>query len=243
MDPTPLPSLSPLPMTIRPFLLLAALACAPALHAQEFTLEPRVLVAAVDTMYTVVTAEGRSDTIAISVQTLQRTTLGSEEVWEVAYRFAAGRGRMADTTYFDTLTLLPREQRRAGLERRIDVRFDQGRVLLRRGASVNGAAADSMEIARAPEFTGSQMDLVFRALPLRAGYGARIPFFFAETGETNSFTVRVEGVGIVEVRGAPAEAWRVAAGMDGFPPDVYWIDRRTRALLRIDHPGGLSTIR
>jgi hypothetical protein len=230
-------------MRSRTLPLLAALACPPVLHAQEFTLEPRVLVPAVDTLYTITTSKGASDTVAVSVQTLRRATHGGAEVWEVVYRFAAARGSMADTTYFDTLTLLPREQRRAGMDRRIDVRFGDGRVLLRRGPSRSGAPADSMEIARAPEFTGSLMDLVYRALPLRGGYGVRIPFFFAETGETNSFDVRVEGMGIVEVRGAPAEAWRVAAGVEGYPPDVYWIDRRTRALLRIDHPGGLSTIR
>jgi hypothetical protein len=232
-------------MRIRSLLSLAALACAPALHAQEeVALQPGALFAAVDTMYTVRTAEGVSDTVATSIQTLRRATLEGAEVWEVEFRYTSLDGSMADTTYFDTATLLPREQRRAGVTRRIEVRFDGGEVRLRRGPTRDGAPADSTELHEpGPVFTGSLMDLVFRALPLRVGLRVRIPILIPERGEVWPFIVSVEGIGIVETRDGPVEAWRVVAGTDTGEPDVLWIDRRTRALLRVDLAGGDVTIR
>jgi hypothetical protein len=222
--------------------LFATFACAPALHAQDsLRLQPEVLFPAVDTMYTV---GPDGDTIARSVQTLRRGTLDGAEVWELEYRFRSSRGRMADTTFFDPATLLPREQRREGGPRRFRVRYEDGRIVLHRGPSPAGDGADSVVLdAPPPVFAGSMVDLVYRALPLRTDYEARISSFLPEGPRTWVQTVLVDGIGIVETREGPAEAWRVSVGATGGPADVFWIDRRTRALLRIDHPGGFSTIR
>lgn len=220
--------------------LAAALACAPALRAQDsLQLQPEVLFPAVDTMYAV-GPEG--DTLAVSVQTLRRGTLDGAEVWELEYRFRMDGGSMADTTFFDPATLLPVEQRREGGSRRFFVRYGDGRIHLRRGR--DRTSADSVAIdVRPPVFAGSLMDLIYRALPLRTGYETRVAFFLPEGPRVSHFTVRVEGVGMVETREGPVEAWRVSGVQEGREPDVFWIDRQTRALLRIDHVGGFSTIR
>jgi hypothetical protein len=225
--------------------LAAALACAPALCAQDsLRLQPEVLFAAVDTMYTV---DPVGDTLARSVQTLRRGTLDGAEVWELEYRFGwsrGSRGSLADTTFFDPATLLPVEQRRTGGRRRLLVRYEQGRIRLHRGRTAGGAPADSVVLdAPPPVFAGSLVDLVYRALPLRTGYEAHVASFVPEGPQISRYTVRVEGVGIVETPAGPAEAWRVSVGPEGGSADVFWIDRRTRALLRIDHPNGFSTIR
>jgi hypothetical protein len=228
-------------MNLRILLACAALACAPALHGQQVAVQPGALFAAVDTMYTIDTESG--DTTAVAVQTLRRASLHGEEVWEVEYLYAGARGSMADTTWFDTATLLPREQRRAGITRRIDVRFDPARIRLRRGAGPDGTPADSAEIPTdQPVFAGSLLDLVYRSLPLREGLTARIPFFIPERAEVWWADVSVPGTGVVRTRDGWVDAWRVEARLQGSGLDVFWLDRDTRALLRVDQPEGTESI-
>ena len=64
-------------MSIRLVAVAAALACVPALHAQDLALRPGVLVPAVDTLYNV-SAGGGGDTVAVSIQTLRRVMIGGE---------------------------------------------------------------------------------------------------------------------------------------------------------------------
>lgn len=230
-------------MTIRTLLASAALACAPALHAQEIILQPDVLFAAADTLYVVQTIGGTRDTIATSVQTMRRVTEGGRELWEVEYVFSSAAGSVTDTTTFDAATLLPHTQRRVAADRRIEVDYAGAEVRIRRlQAGVEGPPA---EVRRYPQpvFAGSVMDVVYRALPLADGYRARVPFAVPESDQTWWFDVHVTGPQAVETRDGPVQAWRVEAGAAGATPDVFWISRDRRVLLRAEHIGGMATIR
>lgn len=231
-------------MRIRPVLVVAALACAPALRAQEVELQPEVLAAGVDTLYTVRPGGDGQDTIATHVQVLRRGTWGGEAVWEVQYRYTGAGISMADTTWFDTATLLPREQRRAGVLQPIRARFDPAGVRLWVGGA-DGAPADSTYVpADGPVFAGSLMDVLVRALPLRQGLRASFGLFIPERAEVWTYALYVTGTGTVETRDGPVEAWRVEATLQEMATDVFWIARETRVLLRIDHAGGSdATIR
>lgn len=170
-------------------------------------------------------------------------TIGGEPLWEVEYLYRGAGGSMADTTWFDPATLLPREQRRTGIIRDLHVRFDGTRAHLRRGPSTRGEPADTVVVfAEQPVFAGSLMDLVYRALPLAEGFRTRVPLLIPERGEVWWFHVQVTGADVVQTRNGPVPAWRVEVGGQDVQREVFWIARDTRLLLRIDHGDGSSSI-
>lgn len=229
-------------MIVRP-LLVVAVACAPALRAQDLALQPERLVASVDTMYVVQRMGGAQDTIATTVQALRRVTEDGRALWRVEYAFDGGVNiRMADSTSVDSATLLPRAQVRVGGPRRLDVSY-AGAVVRVRTRDGENAAAEVQRQFDQPVFAGSIMDVLYRALPLDEGYAARIPYFLPESAETQWIQVRVTGAEEVPSRGGAVRAWRVEAGAAGGQPDVFWISVADRSLVRADHPGGLTTIR
>ncbi|HEX6041062.1 hypothetical protein [Longimicrobium sp.] len=221
-------------------LLLAALACAPALRAQSPVLQPERLVPSTDTMYVV---QGGRDTIATTVQTLRRVTVDGRDLWQVEYAFDAGVNlRMADTTTFDVATLLPHAQVRVGGGRRLEVAFagTEARLRTRDGAD---EPAEVVRRFEQPLFAGSTMDVIYRALPLAEGYATRIPYFLPESPVARWIDVRVTGPEDVPSRGGAVRAWRVEAGSPSGSPDVFWIAVADRAFIRAEHPGGMTTIR
>lgn len=230
------------PMPVRALVAAAALACAPALHAQAPALQPDVLFPATDTMYVVRTAGGAADTAAVTVQALRRIRHGGRDAWEVAYAYLRpGQPAITDTTTFDAGTLLPIAQRRSAGERRTEAAY-RGREVRIRVHPPGDGPGESAQTFEEPVFAGSLMDLVFRALPLQDGYRTRIPFLVLGANAVGSYDVRVTGPAVVETRDGPVAAWRVQAGAEG-AWDVLWIARDSRVLLRVDHADGSVTLR
>lgn len=223
--------------------LAAALACAPALHAQPLRFQPERLVPSTDTLYVVLRMGSAQDTIATTVQSMRRVAVDGRDLWQVEYAFDGGTNlRMADTTTFDAATLLPHAQVRAGGGRRLEVAYDGARVRLR----TRDGEAQPSEVERRmeqPVFAGSTMDVLYRALPLAEGYQARIPYFLPEGEGTQWIDVRVTGQETVPSRGAYVQAWRVEAAAPQGTPDVFWIAVADRAFVRAEHPGGMTTLR
>jgi hypothetical protein len=228
-------------MPIRFLAAFAALACAPALHAQEIVLRPDLLVPSVDTMYTVQVATG--DTVATAVQGMRRVTADGRELWEVAYMFSGGTDiHMVDTTTFDAQTLLPVRQVRRGGDQRIVVEYGPPVRVATTRAGVAASPAWTRDFGR-PVYAGSVMDVVYRALPLEDGYQARIPFVLPQPDDLWWFEVQVTGPTTLQTREGPVEAWRVKTTPAQAQSDVLWISREGRRLLRVDHVGGMRTIR
>lgn len=228
-------------MTIRPLLALAALACAPALHAQELELLPDLLVPSVDTLYTV--QESTGDTIAVAVQSMWRVQEDGRDLWRVEYAFAGGIDiRMVDTTTFDAQTLLPVRQVRTGGGQRIVVDYGD-EVAVRTERDGEPASPTWARPFDHPVYAGSVMDVVYRALPLADGYRVRIPFLVPQSEEPWWFDIEVTGPATVQTREGPVQAWRVEAAPAQARGDVLWISRDGRMLVRADHVGGMRTIR
>lgn len=114
------------------------------------------------------------------------------------------------------------------------LRFEGGRV---RGS---GAAGRVDTPLAAPAFYGNSTDLVLAALPLRAGYEARVRFF-EHGARAASARLRVTGSEDVATRdGGRCTAWRVEVE-GGSHAGTYWI--ANRSLVRYDGDGGLRIVR
>lgn len=214
---------------------LAVLALPACSGAQEARLDPAAIVPAVDTTYTV-SGPDHSDTTATAVQSLRRTTRGGVEVWEMAYVHRSSTVNMVDTTVFTVGTLIPVSQHRRNERHHLDVAFDGPRVRVTR-TETGGEPVVREHRFDQPVYAGSMMDIVFRALPLQAGYRTRVPFFLPERQQVYWIDVEVLGMEEVRVRGAATRAWRVRTNI-GESPDVYWISPDTRALLKVESAGG-----
>lgn len=219
---------------------LAVLALPATACTQDVAVDPAAIVAAVDTTYTA-TGSTHSDTSAMAVQSLRRTTREGVEVWEMVYAHRSAAVSMVDTTYFAAGTLMPMAQFRRNPRLRLDVRFDGPRVTVTR---VEAGAEPVVREYRfdQPVYAGSMMDIVYRALPLADGYRTRVPFFLPERGEVYWYDVEVMGMDEVRIRGAATRAWRVQATIKGFR-DVYWISPTTRELLKVESGDGSWFIR
>jgi hypothetical protein len=113
------------------------------------------------------------------------------------------------------------------------LRFEAGRV--------RGSGGDTP--LAAPAFYGNSTDLVLAALPLRAGYEARVRFFDHGEEGASSSRVRVAGSEDVATRdGGRCTAWRVEVE-GGSHTGTYWISAGTRALVRYDGDSGLRILR
>ncbi|HYR08385.1 MAG TPA: hypothetical protein VEQ60_11470 [Longimicrobium sp.] len=220
---------------------LAVLAFPACARGQDAVLDPAAIFPAVDTTYTV-SGRDHSDTTATAVQSLRRTTRGGVEVWEMAYAHRDATMNMVDTTFFTASTLLPVTQHRQNARHRLEVAFDGPRVRVSRLEAGAAAPAVREHSFDHPVYAGSMMDIVYRALPLAAGYRTRVPFFIPELEEVFWFDVEVVGMEEVRVRGAVTRAWRLHSTLRGFR-DVYWISPDTRALLKVESGDASEFIR
>lgn len=117
------------------------------------------------------------------------------------------------------------------------MRFEEGRV---RGS---GAAGPVETRLSAPAFYGNSTDLVLAALPLRAGYEARVRFFDHGAREAAPVRVRVAGSEDVATHGGGrCTAWRVDVE-GGSHTGTYWIAAGDRSLVRYDGGHGLRILR
>ena len=137
----------------------------------------------------------------------------------IVYDYGA-RGTVVDTTLSVARSLAPvaeRTHKRSG-----DITLDfTGRTVVGRMGAAGGERAihDSLP---SPAFNSTDLELVVRSLPLRAGYGARLPIYDPEFGGHRLAEVRVIA--------AARAAWRVEV-VDRRLRTVYDVDSATRALL------------
>lgn len=116
-----------------------------------------------------------------------------------------------------------------------EMRFEEGRV---RWTGRSGPVDTRLP---APAFYGNSTDLVLAALPLRAGYEARVRFF--DYGREEVARVRAAGSEDVATHdGGRCTAWRVEVE-GGTHTGTYWIAAGDRSLVRYDGGSGLRILR
>ncbi|HEX2205851.1 MAG TPA: hypothetical protein VHG91_21230 [Longimicrobium sp.] len=119
------------------------------------------------------------------------------------------------------------------------IRFEGVRV---RGEEVTRGVRKAVDVALPSLlFDGGTMDILLGALPLREGYAARLPVYHVDRAAAASASVQVLGAERVRTMdGGSCLAWRIAVA-GGPSPGTYWIEERTRALVR--HEGTGSPVR
>jgi hypothetical protein len=142
-----------------------------------------------------------------------------------------------DSFTVDRRTLAPIAVHTVERDRTRELRFVEGRVR----ASGGGAPVETR--LAAPAFYGNSTDLVLAALPLRAGYEARVRFF--DHGDEGAATARLRVTGsedVVTRDGGRCAAWRVEVE-GGSHTGTYWIAAGDRSLVRYDGESGLRILR
>ncbi|HYW12191.1 MAG TPA: hypothetical protein VE871_09540 [Longimicrobium sp.] len=130
-------------------------------------------------------------------------------------------------------TLAPLSSHAEGISVDRSLHFAGGRVRgwTRDGEGRDGKGRDSVDVALPdPVFLSSSMDLVLGALPLRAGYTAKLALYVDGEGVTTA-RVQVAEPEEVTVPGGQVRAWPVTvrgSGADG----TYWMEDGARTLVQ-----------
>lgn len=216
-------------------LLLLACAAAPAVHAQTPVLRPGSGIATdhiqprADTFGLFLDGRTRGAPDAtMTLETRLSAVDGAEAVVRRETLWIGERAAQVDSFVLVRATLAPLSARAEGISANRSLDFAGGRV---RGWTRDEDGRDTVDVALAePVFLSSSMDLVLGALPLRAGYTARLALF--DEGE-GAATARVEVAEAEEVQvpGGRVRAWPVAvrgSGADG----TYWMEDGARTLVQ-----------
>jgi hypothetical protein len=93
-------------------------------------------------------------------------------------------------------------------------------------------------------YSSEELDLVLRSLPLKQGYRVTIPLVYAFSYSHGTVPVEVDGRDSVLTRsGRTHQCWRITASLRGGTPGWFWVDTRTRELIRFvsqDNDGAVS---
>lgn len=183
---------------------------------------------------TVVTRNDEREERGESVVNVTRGTYGGRPALIAVRRFDTPTGPAVDSSMADAATLAP--------IRHVGVHSSRTMILDFDGADVTGSYAAAGEPVRPIHQTfpvrpwdSSLYDFVIAALPLEAGYVARIPFYVWEQGGLVWYTARVTGTESLVLRdGTVAPAWTLDIEEDGELRSRMWVSRgEPREVLRV----------
>jgi hypothetical protein len=146
----------------------------------------------------------------------------------IVYDYGA-RGRVIDTTLSVARTLAPIAERTYKTSGVIVLDFAGRHVTGRMGSTVSPRPID--DTLPGPAFNSTDLELVVRVLPLRAGFTADLPIYDPEFGGYRFAKVSV--IGIERGAGGAGPGWRVRA-RDTRLESIYLVDQATRELRSID---------
>lgn len=145
-----------------------------------------------------------------------------------------GEVRATDTTFYDAETLAPVRHASYSPEwRTLTLSYWGDKVAGRQ--TRNGREPEDIEVTLNPKaYDPSSYLLLVRALPLEAGYGARIPIFNHERLENSWMSVWVTGVERTQVgRDEYEDAFLVSVSYEGSDASSkYWITKDSRLLIK-----------
>ena len=159
------------------------------------------------------------------------TVAGSPSVvWVQSVTDQSG-GTMLDSSIADRATLLPRTHHTTSAARTMQLEFSPGNVVgqfVARGK----APAEIKEKVSEGVFDSSMLDVLVAALPLDAGYKARLPVFLWEAGGEIDAEVVVTGSEMV----GTDDTWTVIVTLKGRPARYNVTKRQPRVVQIISSP-------
>jgi hypothetical protein len=236
-------------MRIHPLAAAVLLACAAApAAAQPAVLRPgragisaEGLVARVET-FEVYVADGDGSPLGtMTLRTRMGTSDGTESIIRTETTLIDGELAQVDSFWLDRRTLAPLGFHSSTEEHTMTLAFTPGAV-----RSVYDAdwGADTADVPLPePVFLAPATDLLLSALPLAAGYTARLAVYDQEAG-IGTMAVEVEGADEFPAGGGRrVAAWRVRVTEAG-SAGTYWMDRESHAMVQFQsEDGGVRIVR
>ena len=180
---------------------------------------------------TIIDSGGRAAPYGMLVQTVQRETLGGVAGLLSVQTFDGTSGTTIDSAFADAQTLSPIWQWSHNSARVMQLEFHGRRVTGSYAPTGNPVTNIEQDLAQAP-FDANVQDLVIAALPLAAGFHARVPVYIYERDGLVWYDVSVTGREDLPAALGGGWAWTVTLSSDHGPSGRYWITDRPRAVVR-----------
>ncbi len=211
---------------------IAAVLGAPLLLPGSAAVDGNRLSPGTDTLHVRVRQGDQRLEIATMTQELTAVRRDGRPAWLRVQRMVSSVApTVIDSAWVDRATLAPIERR--SHDSREDAAYSfRGRVVDGSVRSADGstrAVSDTFDVAL---FDSNPLDLVVRALPLEAGYAARIAAWEPQLGGRIEVEARVVGEATVEAAGGRRrDAWIVEIAR-GDTKGRLWVGKEKRDLLR-----------
>lgn len=160
--------------------------------------------------------------------------LGLDQLFVHAERNTGDGARTVDSTFSDPRTLRPSRSVRYSGDRVVAVLFGHDTIFVT--MIIAGRSSTAWAVAPAAElYASSSLDALAASMPFSAGATRRVLVFFAPPSSYSIQGVQLRVEGREELRGR--SVWRVTATTPG-GGSTYWLDDKTRAILRSDARDG-----
>lgn len=204
----------------------------PEIQAGDPVVEGRRIAAGTTTLRMVASQNGQETEIGTVTEEVSRLELAGRAVIQRVQTVRSPMvGTLADTVIVAAETLAPVRHRSQNPQRVMALDFSGKKVT----GSVTPLGGEPQPVSAEYDiaiFDSNPLDLVIRALPLKAGYGARIPVYIHELGGKVVVQIRVAGEEPVDAgAGTMVEAWKVEIEQ-GTQKSTAWIAKASRELLR-----------
>lgn len=166
-----------------------------------------------------------------------RTTVDSASVLRTER--LVGRPTALDSFVVARATLEPRfASPRDEDDKLSTVTFERGRVIR------DADGRRQIHPLERPTFYANSMDMLLRALPLRAGLAGALEIYEPDRQRTLKVTVRVRDLEqVITADDGSCSAWRVEVSGPGEYNGIFWIGARSRALVRWQADGDVIFLR
>lgn len=201
------------------------------------------IIPGIDSMSQTITRDGEKSAGPARVEEVAFETRDGKRLVRHTTTTNGEWGFMADTAYYDALTLAPVRHRSVTSRRSYDLRFwgnQMGGTTQKEGE----AAEEVRATLDQPSYDPGSTVLLARTLPLQKGYHARVPIFNHENGSTRYVTLEVTGSETVHTSASTtAPAWIVSMSYDdGEGSQSYWITQSSRTMVKYEASWGNTTV-
>jgi hypothetical protein len=174
---------------------------------------------------------GSEQVVGTLTQSISRVDVGGKPAIQSITTIKTGRGTGADTAVFSATDLAPLWHRSMNPGRTMHLAFD-GTNVTGSVTPAGGAAQPVKHTTPIPTFDSSMLDLIIAALPLKAGFQARLPLYIYESNGLVWLDVKVASEADINVAGRTLPVFEV----DTHTPKGdtrYSISRLDREVVRI----------
>jgi hypothetical protein len=193
-------------------------------HSQGFTVVRRLLLTRGDSTMP----------FGTQTETLTYTRLNGQPTLLDVLVFDTPRGKTVDSSWVDQLTSRPLRFRSNNATRSVTLNFEGERVRGRNVPSTGPSTEIDQGLGIRP-FEWNILGLAIGALPLRAGYCAKLPVYSDRFDRVSWYRVEVVRDTTVERKSRPPEAvWEVVARAETPAPSArYWVSRHHGVVSRV----------